>query len=375
MSEHAFLAPSAADIWGAPDGCPAYPRMAALYPEPEDTPEAREGTAAHFYLSETLSGRECKVGDLAPNGHPIMQEMVDCAADAIAETRMWAMRVGHRFVVEQKVYMPSVHPTLNWGTTDIGGADFDTKALYVRDYKYGHEYVDAWDRLQNVDYAIGLMRHFTIHENDWPNWIIDTAIFQPRCYHPEGPFKSWRFSGARLLELANDLAYRARKASDADAEMHTGDHCGHCSARYDCPALIAVGGVAIDLSRKGAPHELTPIKAGLYRRHITDAIDRLEALKSGVDAQIDAFIRGGQSVPFADRTQGEGREFWTKPIEEIYALGDLFQKDLRKPQALTPAQARKLGIDASVISAYSDRRKGEFKVVSVDDNRAAKAFK
>ena len=375
MSEHAPLAPSAADIWGAPDGCPAYPRMAALYPEDEETPEAREGQAAHHYLSETLLGRPCAVGDLAPNGHPIMQEMVDCAMDLIGDVLGWRGYCEHRFVVEQRVYMPSVHPTDNWGTTDIGGADFRTKTLYVRDYKYGHKYVDAWENLQLVDYAIGLFRHFAIPEHIWHEWVVDAAIAQPRCYHKEGPFKPWRVSGARFLELADGLAHAARKASDPDAEYHTGEHCTYCPARYDCPALIAVGGVAMDLSRKGAPQELTPIRAGLYRKHIVDAINRLEALQSGVDAQIDAFIRSGQSVPFADREQGEGREFWTRPIEEIYILGDMFGKELRKPAALTPAQARKLGIDETVISAYSDRRKGEYKVVSVDDNRAAKAFK
>lgn len=373
--DHAFLAPSAADIWGAPDGCPAYPRMAALYPEDEETPESREGTAAHDYLAGTLRGSTIAVGDISLNGHPITQEMVDGAADLLTDVATWRPACGHRFVVEERVHMPAVHPTLNWGTTDIGGADFSSKTLYIRDYKFGHGYVDAWENLQLVDYGIGLFRHFAIPEHVWHEWTVDAGIFQPRCYHPEGPRKIWRVSGARFMELADSLALAARKAAEPDAEMHTGGHCKHCPARYDCPALLAVGGVAIDLSLKGAPQELTPLRAGLVRKHITDAIARLEALQSGIDAQIDAFIRGGKSVPFADRKQGEGREFWSRPLEEVYILGDMFGKELRKPAAITPAQARNLGLDADVISAYSDRRKGEFKIVSIDDNRAAKVFK
>jgi hypothetical protein len=350
--------------------------MAVLYPEDEERPEAREGTAAHDYLASHLGKfAVLGLGDIATNGHPITQEMVDGAQDLLEDVATWRPACGHRFVVEERVYMPSIHPTLNWGTADIGGADFTSKTLYVRDYKFGHGYVDAWENLQLVDYVVGLFRHFAIPDTVWAEWTVNAGIFQPRCYHPEGPRKIWPCSGARFLELADGLAHAARKTNDPDAPYHTGDHCDHCPARYDCPALLAVGGVAIDLSRKGAPQELTPLRAGLMRKHVTDAIARLEALQSGLDAQIDAFIRAGKAVPFADRKQGEGREFWSRPLEEVYILGDMFGKELRKPAAITPAQARKLGLDAEVISAYSDRRSGEFKIVSVDDNRAAKVFK
>lgn len=378
--DHAFLAPSAAHIWGAPDGCPAYPRMAAAYPIDEETPESREGTAAHDYLAAQLNGATgWEVGTLANNGHPITEEMVDGTQDLIADVAIWRPTCGHRFVVEQRVYMPMIHPTLNWGTTDIGGADFDKKILFVRDYKFGHGYVDAWENLPLVDYAIGLFRHFAIPDHVWHEWTINAAIFQPRCYHPEGPRKFWVVSGARFMELADSLAHAARKTNEPDAPYNTGEHCDHCPARYDCPALLACGGVSIDLSRRGLPHVLEPIRAGLLRKHISDAIDRLEALKSGLDAQIDAFIRAGKAVPYADRVQGEGREFWTVPVEEVYILGDLMGVDARKPDAKTPEQVRKaikkLGLDPEVISAYSDRRKGEFKIVTVDSNRAAKVFK
>lgn len=380
--DHAFLAPSSADIWGAPDGCLSYPRMAVLYPEDEERPEAREGSAAHDYLAAVLRGNMelgDGVGDIASNGHPITEEMVDGVRDLVADVRSWSFDCGHRFVVEERVYMPSIHPTDNWGTTDIGGANFQTKTLYVRDFKFGHQYVDAFENMQCVDYGVGLFRRFAVPEHTWHEWTIDIGIFQPRSYHKDGPRKLWSCSGTRFMELADGLAIRARGASDPDAPYHTGDHCDYCPARYDCPALLAVGGIAIDLSKKGAPQVLDPMRAGLLRKHIVDAISRLEALQTGIDAQIDAFIRAGKAVPFADRTQGEGREFWTVPHSEVNTLGDLLGVQLRKPSNITPEQARtaikKLGLDASVISAYSDRRRGEFKIVTIDDNRAAKVFK
>src|SRR5690349_20197915 len=145
MSEHAWLAPSSAPIWWAPDGCPAYPRMAALYPEEEDTPESREGTAAHEYLAAMLNGASgWGVGTVANNGHPITDEMMECAEALLADVASWRFSCTVLFVVEQRLVMPEIHPTLNWGTTDIGGADLTNKILYIRDYKYGHRYVDAW---------------------------------------------------------------------------------------------------------------------------------------------------------------------------------------------------------------------------------------
>lgn len=373
--DHAFLAPSSADIWGVPDGCPAYPRMAALYPDDEETPEKREGTAAHDYLAGTILSTGIRVGNLAHNGHPITEEMIECAEALLADVASWRFSCIGMFVVEQRLHMPEIHPTLNWGTCDIGGADRANRILYVRDYKYGHRYVDAWENRQLIDYAVGLFRHFGIHQSEWHLWTINAGIFQPRCYHPEGPRKIWICDGVRFLELMDSLAYAARKASEPDASMHTGDHCRDCSARYDCPALIAAGGASVDLSLRGVPQVLTPQKAGLVRSHITGAIARLEALQSGIDAQIEAYIRKGVQVPGMELRAGQGREFWTVPVDEVQALGDLFGKKLTKVEPITPAQARKLGVDEAVISAYSDRRKGELKVTEMEDNRAAKAFK
>lgn len=375
MTSHAFLAPSSADIWGAPDGCPAYPRMAALYPQEEDTPESREGTAAHEYLGASLNGATgWVVGTMANNGHPITDEMVECAQALLADVETWRPLCKGRFIVEERLDMPEVHPTLNWGTADIAGADMDAKVLYVRDYKYGHRYVDAWENWQLIDYAVGVFRKFCIPQHVWHEWSLSLGIFQPRCYHPEGPRKIWTCSGTRFLELVDGLAYRARKATEPDAPMHTGDHCRDCSARYDCPALIAAGGASVDLSMQGVPQELTPQKAGLVRSHISGAIARLEALQSGIDAQIEAYIRAGKQVPGVDLVPSEGREFWTVPVEEVEALGALMGKALTSVKPITPKQARDLGIDAAVISAYSDRRKGKLTVKPMDDTRAAKAF-
>jgi hypothetical protein len=126
---------------------------------------------------------------------------------------------------------------------------------------------------------------------------------------------------------------------------------------------------------RSIPHDLDAMATGTVRTQVAAAIDRLQGMSRGLDAQITAMIKAGKSVPGWDRKQGEGRQAWTAPLEEVYALGDLYGLELRKPGAITPKQAIDLGIDGSVISEYSKTPKGEFKVVPTDETKAAKAFK
>lgn len=56
-------------------------------------------------------------------------------------------------------------------------------------------------------------------------------------------------------------------------------------------------------------------------------------------------------------------------------MGDLMGVDLRKPVELdTPAQARKKGVDESVIAAYSETPMTAIKLVEVDGTEARQVF-
>jgi hypothetical protein len=371
---HAFLAPSAADRWG-PDGCSGYPSMAAKYPQTEESEAAREGDAYHHMVTERLRGHAVKVGDIAPNGYPITDEMIEAGADILADAATWIGQ-GVRWATEQRIEMPNIHPTLNWGTSDLIGCDDAKRVLYVRDNKFGHLYVDAYENWQCIDYAVGAARFFGITID--ATWTVDIGIFQPRSYHPDGPRKIWHVPGARFLELADSLAYAARKATEPDAPLSTGPHCDYCEARHACVALMRAGQRGIDVSMRPIPHDLTPAALGVMRTQIARAIDRLEALASGLDAQGLAMVQSGQRVPGWGRKQGMGRERWVIPLDDLFAIGDAFGVDARKPGALTPKQMRdalkKKGIDGSVILDYSETPIGEVKFVPVDDDAAAKIF-
>ena len=129
------------------------------------------------------------------------------------------------------------------------------------------------------------------------------------------------------------------------------------------------------LSCRGGATPLPGRDAGLALRAIRTARERLEDLETGLEAQIMAAIRNGEPATGWTLEQGYGREKWTQPVADVIALGAMMGHDLAKPQeVITPAQARKKGIDDAVISAYSEKPKGEMKLRPLDENSIRKAF-
>lgn len=77
MSDHAPLPPSSAARWVQ---CGRSPSLEAAFPQ-EDTDATREGTAAHWVLSELLGDRMVEVGQLDPNGTPVDRDMILAAEE------------------------------------------------------------------------------------------------------------------------------------------------------------------------------------------------------------------------------------------------------------------------------------------------------
>ena len=366
---HAFLAPSSASTWG-PGGCAAFPRMAAAFPEQEDSPAAREGEAAHWVLEQAANWGTVNAGETAPNGEAITDEMIDGVAQMVSD--MHALNGTAHVALEQPVAMPQVHGQ-NWGRADMVGVDMALRRVYAWDFKFGHGYVDAFENWQTFDYLVGAVNHFKVPLD--ATWTFDARIYQPRSFHADGPVKRWEFGFSKYLELLPKLRDAANLAALPDSPMTTGAHCQYCPARHVCPAFIAVGGNAIDMSMRGNPLDMPPGGAGALLKMVRTARERLEDLETGLEAVVAAAIRDGKPVPGWGLEPSEGREKWTVPTADVVAMGAVMGVDLMKPaEAITPAQARKKGIDAAVISAYSTRPKGEMKLKPVDAKAVRKAF-
>jgi hypothetical protein len=363
---HAILAPSSAHQWV---NCPGSVRLQQQYPEPEGENEAAdEGSAAHFLASEYLKTGKWKEG--AFNGIPFtaeMQQHVKLFTDLAEEARS----SGANWYVEAKVDISSIHQDC-WGTADFFTIDLAAKKVCLIDLKYGFGIVEAFENPQLLSYASGI---YDLIGSDAIDFAFELIIVQPRPWHREGPVRRWRIAGVEVSNRARHMRAAAEEALGNNPRTVPGPGCKHCTARHACAGLRATTLDTVDMVRESTPVELPPeglaIELGLLKR----AQSQLEMRLAGLEAQAMALIQGGKSVPGWSIDHTVGREEWSKPASEVFALGQLFGVDLARPaEPITPAQARKAGVDATVISAYAKRKAGTAKLIKVDTTAARKAF-
>lgn len=372
MSTHSFLAPSGAKAWST---CAMWPSMNEAYPQ-DDSLESLEGTAAHWVWEQMLGRLPVAVGDVAPNGHIVTQEMMEGAQLYLSVLP----DVGYEFlIVEVPVAIPSVHEKC-YGTPDTWYFDPATKTIYLYDYKFGHRFVDEYENLQCIMYAEGIMNRLAMQYKIKPG-IFDQyvnvviTIVQPRCYYKGEPVRTWEIKGSDVRGYINKLREAAERALSPDPVATTNEEaCRNCPGRHACPALQLGAYSDLQYSTQSSPVELPLSAASLELKMMENGLARLQARVEGMREFVASQVAKGGYSAYYRLQDSFGRRTWNKPDEEVLAIGDLFEKDLSKRSVITPTQALKIGIDESVIMAYSYIPKGEPKLVANDPNDAAKIF-
>jgi hypothetical protein len=386
---HSILPPSSAHIWGKPDGCTGWVQMSQTYPDDEESQASREGTAAHEIGAQLITDAKTNrvqnhsasdwVGITASNGVLFTEEMFDSAKeyadDVITVMRKTGIFGGEHLRIEQRVEIPKVHE-INWGTPDCSVYHAAGNALYLWDYKHGFEVVEAFENWQGIDYLAGLLDLHGIDGRTDQRTKVYLRIAQPRAFHREGTIREWVITASDLRAYFNTLNANAHEALSPNAKFRTGSHCKHCTGRQACPAALKAGLGMYEAVSKPVPVELSPDALGLQLSIVKRARKQLEYLESGFETQASALIKKGTMVPGWSVEQKIGRQKWDKPVEEVIALGDMLNLDLRKaPDAITPIQAKKLGIDDAVIMAYSTHPRTGLEIVPDNGNKAKQVFK
>jgi hypothetical protein len=131
--------------------------------------------------------------------------------------------------IEHEFDMTDLHP-LFWGTSDTIVYKKKRKLLEVVDFKYGEGLpVEVKDNIQLRYYALGAIRSLGYHVKQ-----VKMTIVQPRCYHPDGPIRSWQVHVMDIWDFQEDLLEWAKATEKKKPKAKAGGHCIFCPARDAC---------------------------------------------------------------------------------------------------------------------------------------------
>jgi len=363
VSKHSAISPSSAGQWVQ---CPASVKFQQDFPRETDPIAAREGSAAHWLAARALQGADCSGLTVADNGIEITDEM-HAAVRAYCDD---VERVAGVIHVEQRISCPKIHAEA-YGTCDCYSVVGNR--LTVWDFKFGILPVSAHLNYQLLMYASGILSNIS----DKNITEIDLRIIQPRAYNrAECGFTHWLLDVTELPKFEAILHVAAAAALNDAPPAETGGHCRYCRARHACPALRIETAKWAEAAREySSPQELPPPALGFELEYLQEAAEIIKYRLEALEAQTIKAITAGGLVPGFSVKQTFSREKWTVNFNEIQALGELLGFDLAKPaEAITPTQARKLGLDKEITSKFAGKAPAGLKLVRDNINEAKEVF-
>jgi len=321
---HSKLGASSYDRWGE---CPGSVAASEGIPN-ESSIYAEEGTLAHDWAAFLLTGK-----------NKPQKELTDEMADAI---NVYAVHIGELRArnpsfesVEQRLDLSEYHPAL-FGTADYVAYFADTKTLHVVDYKHGRGIpVEVLGSRQLRYYGLG-----ALHMNKFPIECVTLTIVQPRCYHPDGPVRSWVLDAVDMLDFAADLIDDARKTEDPNAPLVPGDHCRFCPAQPTCKAIESQALVSAQASFTNV-ERFDPRKLA----ETLTLIPRIKAWCESVNEFAHQQASLGHEIPGFKLVDKRANRRWADGVS-ANDLAEVFAKPVKnfygEPKLLSPAQVEKI---------------------------------
>lgn len=360
-----ILRPSAAPMWSV---CPGYVRMQRPeFDDAGDTTVREEGTACHFAAQQLAEGKP--IPAVAPNGVEIDDDMRDAAQEYVQRCRE---SMGDSVRIEQRVLCHGVHPRCE-GTPDAATAFATHSAeMWVTDLKYGFRLVES-DSAQLVCYVDGVARKYGVNLADGYSWV-NIAVFQPRAYHPDGPWRVRRVPGPQMLQEIAELSAKAHATDAPGAPCVVNAACGDCSGRFDCEALRNAALHAVERVGRSVPMNMPLAAREAELRYVEHAAKLLDAYVSGQRMVVEHALRAGARGTHYQIAAGKpGNLKWNEGSQEkVQRFAALAGWDVMQPPKLrTPTQLKKLLGDA-VIEAHASRSPGAVKLQPIDLTKYSK---
>lgn len=370
---HAILGPSSADRWL---NCPGSVALTRDLPD-EDSPYAKEGSAAHEVLEAARRGTRsllAMLGTKTSNGVTVTQDMLDAAQyfmDHLAELP------GVEFN-EQKVEFTD-WVAEGFGTLDA--AKGNDGVVYIRDFKYGRGIlVEAADNAQLKLYALGFLQTYGyLYEVE----TFNLGIVQPRLDHVD----ETEISTVDLLKWAAAvLVPGSNLALSADAPLKAGSWCGFCKIKATCEtrARTAVSEALSefdDLTQPPIPPATIRYSGSMTNAQIAKALESIPLLRSWI-ADIEGYtvrqLMQGQAVGEYKLVEGRTSRRWGVQGEQLdravvdagVPIEDLYVTELRSPAQVEKALGKRR---FKLIEDYVERVPGRATLAPGSDKRPALA--
>lgn len=332
------LRPSASNIWTK---CYANPRISENAKViAQDTDAAREGTCAAWVAECIIRGIPVDVDSVHENEWVVDEEMMYFVGEYIKTIRAR----GSRILAEQFVRL-SPHIA---GTFDSLVLSDDGTTAYLVDLKYGYKIVEVYHNTQPIIYGYAALMAL----NDPKITSIVLGIYQPRAWHSEGSFRTWRLSIPEIHKLASEIAAAGEECQKPDVPATPGSHCEYCKGRLECEALahsLYNGFEALDRKAQGVMNADELSNELNFLERLKDLYD---ARKTAVHAEANHRISSGEQVPgwcLKDRT---GHRKWRVDPVTLHMLTGI---NPTKQEIMQPAELERAGADKKIIKglAYS----------------------
>lgn len=220
---HSRIGASSMHRWAA---CPGSVRLSQGI-ESKSSVYAEEGTKAHEVAATYLT-----TGKWPKDVDSEMKAAVEVYTEEVLRHVDSMEHPEDGFLVEHRFDLSSIYPGL-FGTADCVIYDAYERVLRVFDYKHGMGIpVEVEENEQLMYYGLG-----ALISTGYPCLEIELTIVQPRCPHPKGPIRKWKFPAIELIDFADDLRNFATRTEDPNAPLVPGEHCRFCPAAGVCPEI------------------------------------------------------------------------------------------------------------------------------------------
>lgn len=385
---HAKLSPSSAYRWM---NCSGSIRLSAGI-KSRTSDYAEEGTAAHLVaelclklrcdthelesILPQLKSRTPEAEQFARSKKWIEKELlmhVQSYIDMIRREKKLIDAALRTFNIEQRFELAWIDPDL-WGTNDASiGEYLGTLAVY--DLKYGAGIpVEAVDNSQLMIYALGAVGEQNTEEYD----TVDMVIYQPRCFHPDGPLRRHKMPVDELTAWGRDvLAPACRATKDPKAPLHAGNWCRFCPAMGACPEIARDAMAVAQADFAQDPATVTLPDPEMLRDDQIAKVLQFSEIISAWAKQVaghaqNILERGGAINGFKLVAKRANRK-WIDTTSAEAELHQFFGNDIYTPPKLkSPAQVEKLcGKNKDFIAHLWETPNAGVTIAPADDRRKA----